>query len=69
MKDAVCLLNIILVCVWWGVERGISGKKWGRVGVGLCHQEEALHVVSPYAVDVAQHRAIQDPADPLPLLL
>ena len=57
------------MCVWWGVERGIRGKKWGRAGVGLHHQEEALHVVSPDAVDVAQHGAIQDPADPLPLLL
>lgn len=46
-----------------------NGKKGegrhGRSG----HQEEALHVVSSDAVDVAQHGAVQDAADPLPLLL
>lgn len=56
-------------CVCGGGGGEICGKKWGRAGAGLCHQEEALHVVSPDAVNIAQHRAIQDPADPLPLLL
>lgn len=38
---------------------------WGGSG----HQEEALHVVSSNAVNVAQYRAVQDTADPFPLLL
>lgn len=32
-------------------------------------QEEALHVVSTNAVDVAEHRAVEHCTDPLPLLL
>lgn len=51
-----------------GCGERISGKKQGEDG-GSGHQEEALHVVSSNSVNVAQHRAIQDTADPLPLLL
>lgn len=44
------------------------GRSRGRAG-DSGHQEEALHVVSSNSVNVAQHRAIQDTSDPLPLLL
>lgn len=65
-----------------GAEEGPEGPKFCPIGIlvvrwraqlcqnrGTVFQEEALHVVSPDAVNIAQHRAIQDPADPLPLLL
>lgn len=54
-----------IVCVWGGGDR--SAEKCRDGGSG--HQEEALHVVRSDAVNVAQHRAVQDAADPLPLLL
>lgn len=65
-----------------GAEEGSKGPKFSPIGIlvirwwaqlcqnrGTVFQEEALHVVSSDAVNVAQHRAIQDTADPLPLLL
>lgn len=54
------------MCV--GGRERTSGKKQREDG-GSGHQEEALHVVSSNSVNVAQHRAIQDTADPLTLLL
>lgn len=47
---------------------GLVGRSEGRAG-GSGHQEEALHVVSSDAVNITQHRAIQDTADPFPFLL
>ena len=65
MEDALCFLNTVLcVCV-----AGEEGASVGRRGGRGCHQEEALHMVSPDAVNVAQHWAIQNPTDPLPFLL
>lgn len=65
-----------------GAEEWSKGPKFSPIGIliirwwaqlcqnrGTVFQEEALHVVSSDAVNVAQHGAIQDTADPLPLLL
>lgn len=59
MENALCLLNTV-VCGWvGGWVAGAEGASVGRRGrVRVCHQEEALHMVSPDAVNVAQHRAI-----------
>ena len=54
----VCVRARACVCMCVCVA-GAEGASVGRRGrVGLCHQEEALHMVSPDAVNVAQHRAI-----------
>ena len=67
MKDALCFAKHCPVCVCLVGAEGASVGRRGRAG--LCHQEEALHMVSPDAVNIAQHWAIQNPSDPLPLLL
>lgn len=74
----MCWLNVVpVLCVVGVVGVGVGvgegrlvGRSWAKAGTGgFGHQEEALHMVSSDAVDVAQHGAIQDTADPLPLLL
>lgn len=65
-----------------GTEKGPKGPKFSPVGIlivrwraqlgqywGTVFQEKALHMVCSNTVDVAQHRPIQDTADPFPFLL
>lgn len=59
------MLNTVAVFV--GAGSGTAGKGEGMAGVR--HQEKALHMVCSNTVNVAQHRPIQDTADPFPFLL